>query len=191
MKKAAYICFLFLCASSTIAAQNIKNESTTNNSKYQLSKSDSHLENKIEPNNIEKGKLDVLQKEDGKQLDSSILHQRYPLANKAEFSGLIIDQDERIELLCQQYMDEKEIRGFKVQIYSGHSRWEASKVKTDFISAYPDLSVPNLIYQSPNFKLRVGEYRDRFEAERVLRTLKKEFPSAFIVKDKVNIQVKN
>ncbi|MEX2380724.1 MAG: SPOR domain-containing protein [Vicingaceae bacterium] len=111
--------------------------------------------------------------------------------DSAEFKGLVLEMDERIDLLSKEYMSNKTLKGYKVQIFSGNSRWEASKVKSEFISAYPKLPTPDLIYHAPNFKLRVGNYRDRFEAEKNLRLLKEKFPSAFLVKDQINIEYKD
>lgn len=107
-----------------------------------------------------------------------------------QFSGLLIEMDERIDLLAKAYMSSKRVKGYKVQIFSGQSRWEASKVKSEFISSYPKLPTPELIYHTPNFKLRVGNFRDRFEAEKHLRSLKETFPSAFIVKDDIKLDSK-
>lgn len=110
--------------------------------------------------------------------------------DSAEFKGLVLEMDERIDILAKEYMSNKTLKGYKVQIFSGNSRWEASKVKSEFISAYPNLPTPDLIYHAPNFKLRVGNYRDRFEAEQTLRLLKEKFPSSFLVKDQINIEYK-
>lgn len=111
--------------------------------------------------------------------------------DSAEFKGLVLEMDERIDILAKEYMSNKTLKGYKIQIFSGNSRWEASKVKSEFISAYPKLPTPDLIYHAPNFKLRVGNYRDRFEAEKNLRLLKEKFPSAFLVKDQINIEYKD
>ena len=105
--------------------------------------------------------------------------------------SLIVEKDERIDLLAKTYMESKVIKGYKVQIFSGKSRWEASQVKSEFISAYPDLPSPDLVYQAPNFKLIAGNYRDRFEAEKHLRLLKENFPASFLVKDQIQIEYKD
>ncbi|SRR5690554_3760708 len=106
------------------------------------------------------------------------------------FGNLIVNQDKGIEELSLQYIKEKKIIGYKIQIFSGHSRWEASKVRADFISENPDFPTPDLIYQSPNFKLRVGNYKSRFEAEKKLAQLKEHVSSAFIIKDQIDGRIK-
>lgn len=191
MKKAVYLGFLIFSSFFCTYAQNTENDTNRNNPAHNSEKADRFSKKEIILQGSAKDSLsfmrDVIIEHDVNLIPQ---HMKQPKP-KPEFTGLIINQDERIELLCEQYMNEKEIKGYKIQIFSGHSRWEASKTKTDFISEYPYLPVPKLIYQSPNFKLRMGDYRNRFEAEKILRSLNKEFSSAFIVKDKVNIEVDN
>jgi len=38
------------------------------------------------------------------------------------------------------------------------------------------------VYESPEYKVRVGQYRTKLEAERALILIRKEFPNAIIVK---------
>lgn len=40
----------------------------------------------------------------------------------------------------------------------------------------------SLEYEAPNFKLWVGSYRNKLDAERALIEIKKDFPNAFILK---------
>lgn len=40
----------------------------------------------------------------------------------------------------------------------------------------------NMEYEAPNFKVWVGSYRSKLDAERALLEVKKEFPNAFILK---------
>ena len=96
-------------------------------------------------------------------------------------------KDERIDLLIQDYTESKKTIGYRVQLFSGNSRWEAVKVKADFMKKYKEEKPPHLVYQSPNFKIRVGDYYDRLEAQKYLELYKEEYPSAFVVKDEIEI----
>lgn len=150
---------------------------------------DSSTETKVEADEV-KHKSDSLQTK--KDTVARLMPpKKQKKKDSAEFKGLVLEMDERIDILAKEYMSNKTLKGYKVQIFSGNSRWEASKVKSEFISAYPKLPTPDLIYHAPNFKLRVGNYRDRFEAEKNLRLLKEKFPSAFLVKDQINIEYKD
>jgi len=104
--------------------------------------------------------------------------------------SLVEFKDSRIDLLIQDFVDHKKNFGYRIQLFSGNSRWEAQKVKTDFLAKYTDQKSPYLIYQQPNFKIRVGNYRDRLEANKFLEIYKVNFPSAFIVKDEIELVLK-
>jgi hypothetical protein len=76
--------------------------------------------------------------------------------------------------------------GFRVQIHYGVQRAKASEVKSDFMRDHP--GVPSyLVYQQPNFKVRVGDCKTRLEALRLLSGLQSDYPAAFVVPDEVKL----
>jgi len=106
-------------------------------------------------------------------------------------SNITIIEDERIGNLLEKEIEINKskgtIKGFRIQLFYGsgpESRTLARKVQSDFIKLYPDFS-SYLIFQSPNFKIRVGDFRTKLEAEKFLLTLKESFENAFIVKDEI------
>lgn len=76
------------------------------------------------------------------------------------------------------------IDGFRVQIYAGNSRQQAMQIRTEVVGAYTDYAA-YLIYKQPTFRVRVGDFRNRFEAQKLLNELKAQYPSSFIVPDEV------
>ena len=76
--------------------------------------------------------------------------------------------------------------GYRIQIYFGSERKGALDAKTKFLQAYPETEV-YLIYQQPYFKVRAGDFRDRFEAHALYKKLLTEFDKVFIVPDKINL----
>jgi hypothetical protein len=68
---------------------------------------------------------------------------------------------------------------FKIQLFYGNNG-EANEV----IKEYRDLfEYPSVIaYEAPNYKVWVGSFRNRLEADRALLKIKENFPSAFIPK---------
>lgn len=75
--------------------------------------------------------------------------------------------------------------GFRIQIQFGSDRNGANTVKTDFSTKYPGYST-YLTYQQPYFKVCVGDFRTKLEATGVLSKIKKDYPGAFVVRDKIN-----
>lgn len=76
--------------------------------------------------------------------------------------------------------------GYRVQIYFGSVRQKASEVKMDFNSKHAD--VPQyLSYLAPNFKVRVGDFRTRLEAQGFLKSIEGQYPTSFIVQDEIKL----
>jgi hypothetical protein len=76
--------------------------------------------------------------------------------------------------------------GYRIQIYFGGIRQKASETKLDFASKYPDMSA-YITYQQPNFKVRIGDFRSRFEAQKFLKEIDGMYPTSFIVPDDVKL----
>ena len=79
----------------------------------------------------------------------------------------------------------KHIKGFKIQLFYG-SEQGAMKVKEKFSSVFPDVR-SELKFHSPDWKVWVGSYKTRLEADRALIEVKEGFPSAIIRPAKVKI----
>ncbi|KEZ92724.1 SPOR domain-containing protein [Nonlabens ulvanivorans] len=69
---------------------------------------------------------------------------------------------------------------YTIQLFYGEIEG-AKKIEAKY-KASPMTWESNLEYEAPNFKLWVGSYRNKLEAERALIEIKKEFPNAFILK---------
>ncbi len=107
-----------------------------------------------------------------------------------EDSTISVTKDPRYdELVAKQKRQNAAVQtmpGYRIQIYFGAVRQKASEVKLEFASKYP--GVPSyLTYQQPNFKVRVGDYRSRFEAQKFLKEIDGQFPSTFIVPEDVKL----
>lgn len=80
----------------------------------------------------------------------------------------------------------KTVNGYRIRLYfdSGRGSREASaSVIRRFNEMYPSVQAYRT-YASPNFKVTVGNFRTRVEAEYLLRRLKADFPDAFIVRER-------
>lgn len=75
--------------------------------------------------------------------------------------------------------------GFRVQIIQDGSREEIRKQKALLLQKFPGVRVYE-VYEQPFFKLRAGDFTNRFEAYKLLTDLKSVFPLSFIVPDKIN-----
>lgn len=93
----------------------------------------------------------------------------------------------RSALLSKTASDASKLtNGFRIRIYSSSARGarEASlAVLRRFNSQYPRIQVYRS-YAAPNFKVTVGNFRNRAEAESLCRRIKADYPDAFIVREK-------
>lgn len=76
--------------------------------------------------------------------------------------------------------------GFRVQIYTGPSRSEAYAVQARFQRLYGDINT-YVSYTQPNYRVKVGDFRSRNEAQALMRELRKDFTSLFLFTEQVNI----
>ncbi|MAY84962.1 MAG: hypothetical protein CMP59_12605 [Flavobacteriales bacterium] len=106
---------------------------------------------------------------------------------KPKEGKLKVEKDSRLDLLLEGYKKQKTSIGYRIQIYSGRTRKEATDEQTSFYNKYGQSEMTYLIYQPPNFKVRVGNYRDRLKATQALELFKVDFPSAFLVKDEIEL----
>lgn len=70
------------------------------------------------------------------------------------------------------------IQNLRIQIYSGN-RDNAEQMKKEFIEIFND-SAADVIYETPNYKVWVGNYYTQLEADKRLLEIRKKFRSAFI-----------
>jgi hypothetical protein len=94
--------------------------------------------------------------------------------------------DEVVAKQREQNISTPTMRGFRIQIYFGSTRQKASETKLDFSGKHPDIPA-YITYQQPNFKVRVGDYRTRFEAQKLLSEIEGMYPTSFIVPDDVKL----
>jgi hypothetical protein len=75
-------------------------------------------------------------------------------------------------------------KGFRVQIYNGQDREKAIKIKTEFMRRYPGIRT-YLSYVSPSFRVKVGDFRRRGDAEGMLREANSVYSPCMIVPDMI------
>ena len=69
---------------------------------------------------------------------------------------------------------------YTIQIYYGGLE-EADSILEDFKENYQEIK-SNLIFETPNYKVRIGEYKDINIASQKLEEIRRIYPSSFIIK---------
>jgi len=107
-------------------------------------------------------------------------------------------KDPKVDSLMEKYLVDKTDRnnatgsvtavssdGYRVQIYSGTERKAAYDVQAKFQDRFPDQHT-YISYSEPNFRVHVGDFRTRLEAEKMANELKPWFSGLFIIPEKIN-----
>ncbi|ELR69920.1 hypothetical protein C900_04443 [Fulvivirga imtechensis AK7] len=83
--------------------------------------------------------------------------------------------------------DVRYIDGFTIQVYSGTNSEQARITRGKIFSLIPEAD-PVLKFDEPNFKVKVGKFYSRIEAQKTYAKLKGEFPKAIIIPERIYIQ---
>jgi hypothetical protein len=88
------------------------------------------------------------------------------------------------EAYVEFHANQSAVDGYRIQLYSGTNREAAARVRTEAASYFPDREV-FAFYDRPYFKVRIGEFYGRTEADRMLREVRIWYTGAFVVPDRV------
>lgn len=77
--------------------------------------------------------------------------------------------------------------GFRVQVYVGTQRQEVESIKLLIYQNFPELSA-YLSYNQPTYKLKVGDFMRRMDAERYYASIRQLLASAQLQPDKVDVR---
>jgi len=95
--------------------------------------------------------------------------------------------DAVLDSIDQFNLTKKFVDGFTIQIYSGQKRDEAMNTKQKMNSEITDLTA-NLQYVQPKFRVTVGSYFNKLDAQKDLSRLKRHFSTAILVPEKIPIK---
>ena len=102
----------------------------------------------------------------------------------AQNSNLNVNQDPKFEQLLNEkrksntnlaYSDR-----YKIQIFNGASEG-AKKTLNDFRQEFKNID-GTIIFNTPNYKVWVGNFRTRMEAERNLADIQKKYKTIFLIR---------
>lgn len=112
-------------------------------------------------------------------------------------NSVVIYKDPRLDMLVKKQAQINEetsrdarrtARGFRLMIINTNKRDEAIAAKTKVYTYFPELKA-YLQYQSPYFKLKVGNFKERKEAEDYQKQLNIYFPKGvFIMNDVIEVK---
>jgi len=103
----------------------------------------------------------------------------------AQEGSVVVNQDRDIEVLLSMKKDINRTKvNYKIQIFSrANDRLAAEKARSEFRETFTNWDT-EMKYETPNYKIWVGNFKTRLEADRALLEIKKKFNHAFIFKPK-------
>ena len=111
------------------------------------------------------------------------------LAEQGYGNGSVqIIQDNSIDILMNRYMAkaaERKLRGYRIRIFYSNvqtARETSLEVEKQFREKYPNIAVYRTSEES-NFRVTVGDFRTKSEAEKFKREIEKDFAIIFIIRE--------
>lgn len=127
----------------------------------------------------------------------------FSLMAQQDGSNIVIIQDPSIDTILEMHVEMNEallsnednyaIDGYRIQIFeeSGNrSSSHAREAMTEFSEKYPDIPV-YITWQAPNYKVRIGDFATRMQAEGFLKKIKRDYPIAWVIRDKIKFPLNN
>ncbi len=114
-----------------------------------------------------------------------------PIFAQQEKGELKIETSARIDKVVDQKKEYnkslKTVKGFRIQLFYGGEK-ESYKIRDEFKEQFPDIST-KIIFSSPQWKVQVGNYRTRLEADRTLVEIKQKYPAAIILSTEIKKEI--
>lgn len=117
------------------------------------------------------------------------------LSQKVDDYSYVI-RDPRIDRLVEKHrlynQTNPGVDGFRVQIFfdsGNNSKKAAQTAREKFMETNPDVAA-YLTFKAPYYRVRIGNFRTKLEAEGFLFQLATIYPNAFTVPDRVQIEKK-
>jgi len=108
-----------------------------------------------------------------------------------------VNRDPRIDRLIEKHRQYNQanpgVDGFRVQIFfdsGNNSKRAAQTAREKFMEGHPDI-IAYLTFKAPYYRVRVGDFRTKLEAEGFLFQLATAYPNAFTVPDRIQIDKKS
>ena len=94
-----------------------------------------------------------------------------------------VTQDSDIDKLLEYKKDIKTTKVYKIQVYQSIDIDKAQREKENFLNTYDEWPT-EIIWNTPNYKVWVGNFASRLEADRALVKIKKNYMYANILQPK-------
>ncbi|MEX1002570.1 MAG: hypothetical protein WDZ35_10690 [Crocinitomicaceae bacterium] len=136
--------------------------------------------------------VDSMNTGDSLSVMSDSLQAALALDFSQEDGTITVHQDNRISRLeefirsGEESLDGVLIDGYRVLIYFDQDKTKSEQQKANFMSVYEEHKA-YVDYSAPNYRVRVGNFRTRLEADKLKQEIIGLFPTAIVVEDKIQL----
>lgn len=119
------------------------------------------------------------------------------LHGQTDTGSVTVNKDPRLDLLISKQIEINEVTtrdsrrngpGFRILVISSNNRNKVTEAKTKMYRKFPELKA-YMMYQAPFFRLKVGNFKERIEAEEYLTEVQRLFDSSvYIVPDNIEVR---
>ena len=105
-------------------------------------------------------------------------------------------KDPRVDVLEKKHIEINEfntrdarrfVQGYRLLVINTNDRNKANEAKAKVYKTFPELKA-YLVYQSPFYKLKVGNFKDQKEADVYLKKVQLYFPATvYIIRDMIEV----
>lgn len=104
---------------------------------------------------------------------------------KSEPPHINKEVDAIIDRIATQNKSKTVERGYRIQVFAGNDRTEYEQARSYVLQYFPSLET-YVTYSQPTYRLKVGDFLNRADAENYLNSLQSRFVAAKIIYDNVN-----
>jgi hypothetical protein len=122
----------------------------------------------------------------------TVIEKKETISQSSNSKGLLKNSDtaavdEILKKIAEANSQIKEGQGFRIQVFSGNVKSDFENAKSYLYRFHSNLEIYESFSQ-PTYKIVVGDFLTRADAENSLNVLKSRFESARIISDKINVK---
>jgi hypothetical protein len=117
----------------------------------------------------------------------------FTFAQQHEKGKVTVYADQRIGELIELHKEYNEtfplLDGYRIQLFmetGNDALLHAERVKEQFEERYDRVPV-YITFGEPYYRVRIGDFRTRLEAQQFLEKINRKYPNAWVIQDKINL----
>jgi len=120
------------------------------------------------------------------------------IPHPADSSTVTVLKDPRVDQLVRKQIEINEattrdsrrfVQGWRIQVINSPDRSKVFAAKATMLQEFPDWKA-YLLYSSPNYKLRVGNFKTQEEAEDAVKQISRIFPAGvYVIPDVIELKL--